>query len=32
MAVAAGHKFGQDLGNFLEEVVLKDILRPKLVE
>lgn len=32
MADAAGHKFGQDLGNFLEEVVLKDILRPKLVE
>lgn len=32
MADAAGHKFGQDLGNFLEEVVLKDILLPKLLE
>ncbi len=32
MADAAGHKFGQDLGNFLEEVVLKDILMPKLLE
>lgn len=32
MADAAGHKFGQDLGTFLEDVVLTDILRPKLLE
>jgi len=32
MANAAGHKFGQDLGKFLEEVVLKEILRPRLLE
>lgn len=32
MAQAAGHKFGQKLGNFLEKTVLTEILRPRLLE
>lgn len=32
MAKAPGHKFGQVLGNLLEEVVLYEILKPRLQE
>ncbi len=32
MARSASHKFGQDLGNLLEEIVLDDILKPRLLE
>lgn len=30
MATSPSHKFGQDLGNLLEEVVLYEILKPRL--
>lgn len=32
MARSPSHKFGQDLGNLLEEIVLDDILKPRLLE
>lgn len=32
MAKSPAHKFGQDLGQLLEEIVLDDVLRPKLEE
>lgn len=32
MARSPSHKFGQDLGNLLEDIVLDDILKPRLLE
>jgi hypothetical protein len=32
MAKSSSHKFGQDLGRLLEEIVLNDILKPRLLE
>jgi hypothetical protein len=32
MARSPSHKFGQDLGNLLEQIVLDDILKPRLLE
>jgi hypothetical protein len=32
MARSPSHKFGQDLGNLLEEILLDDILKPRLLE